>query len=383
MSIGRRNGRIDLIRGISIALVLLHHFNIAYRLPASPLGTLFGPELVRAVCRNGNYGVTMFFTVSGFLITGNALRRWGELDRVRPLPFYGLRVARILPCLLLLLVPVTLLGLAGVPMFANRAEAGPPVSFLRANLAALSFTMNLLMQRAGWFSYCLCVLWSLSVEEVFYVCFPLICAGLRRPRRIVAVWIACILLGPTWRFFHQSDEAGFLYATPACLDGIAIGCLAALAATRSGVMQWLRSPTGRAAQAATVLLMAAFYLWRSIGVTNVPGVTLMALGTAMLMLGTPPDGGARGRAGAPMRWLGRHSYELYLFHLVALAFMRMVLPPAMLAPALKLPWLATFLLVSILLADAVARFWAEPWNRGIRRWLSIRSDRTASPVGAA
>ena len=68
MSVGLRSRRIDTLRGIAILLVLLHHFSIAYPLP----------EFVRAVVRNGNYGVTIFFVVSGFLITSNAMQRWGS-----------------------------------------------------------------------------------------------------------------------------------------------------------------------------------------------------------------------------------------------------------------------------------------------------------------
>jgi peptidoglycan/LPS O-acetylase OafA/YrhL len=243
MSVGRRNGRIDTIRGISILLVLLHHFNIAYRLPLSPLGTLLSPWLVRAICRNGNYGVTMFFATSGFLITSNALARWGGLDRVSPRPFYALRVARIAPCLLLLLVLVDALGLTGLPIFASRSENGAPVPMWQGNLAALSFTVNLLMARYGWFNYCLGVLWSLSVEEVFYLFFPLVGLLLRRPRYLVLFWSLLVAVGPVYRATHQGDEAGFLYNYLACFDGIAAGCLAALAAHGTPILARLRSRT--------------------------------------------------------------------------------------------------------------------------------------------
>ena len=96
----RRNRRIDLIRGISILPVLFHHFNIAYHLNDTSLARTFGWDAVRAVARNGNYGVTMFFVVSGYLITTNADRRWAGLGNIDTWAFYGLRVARIVPCLL-------------------------------------------------------------------------------------------------------------------------------------------------------------------------------------------------------------------------------------------------------------------------------------------
>ena len=365
MSVGVRNQGVDLLRSAAILLVLLHHFNIAYDLPHSPLGQALSPWLVRAACRNGNYGVTMFFAVSGYLITSNALRRWGSLREVRPGTFYRLRIARILPCLLLLLAVVDALGWSGLPIFANRAEAGPPVSFVQADLAALSFRMNVLMARAGWFNYCLCVLWSLSVEEVFYLAFPLLCRGLRRPALLVG-WLLVIAIGPAWRAAHAGDEAGFLYAYPACFDGIAIGCCTALLSRRLR-LSWRQARWLLVA----IPLMAALYLWRSIADTNVWGVTAMASGTAALLLASAAAGTSvrPGRIRTGFGWLGRHSYELYLFHLPVLAAMRVAVPPEQAAPGIKPPWLLVFLLLSAALAALVARLVAEPANEALRRHL--------------
>ena len=368
MSVGIRNGRIDALRGVSILLVLLHHFDIAYRLALSPLGDLLSPGLVRAVCRNGNYAVTMFFTISGYLITSNALGRWGSLDRVSPRAFYGLRAARILPCLFLLLGLVNGLGLLGIPIFGNRPETGPPVSFARADLAALSFSMNLLMAQAGWFNYCLCVLWSLSVEEAFYLTFPILCLVLRRDRLLAGFWVLVILIGPLYRATHQGDEAGFLYGYLACFDGIALGCIAALLARRQRPEALLAGRVGGWLPAVVMLLMAWLYLWRSIAVTNVWGVTLISLGTAILLLcaqAAPLP--RRNRVMAGLRWFGRHSYELYLFHLVVLATLRTALSPAQATPGVKPIWLLLYLLLSAILAALIARLGAEPANRAVRR----------------
>lgn len=213
-----RNPRIDLIRGVSILLVLFHHFNIAYRLDDTAVARAFGWDAVRAVARNGNYGVTMFFVVSGFLITSNARRRWGGLGQVDARAFYGLRIARILPCLLLLLV-VDALGLAGLRIFQNRPPDGGgagPVPYWLSHLAALTSWMNVLVGRDGWFNYPLGVLWSLSVEEAFYLAFPFACLALRTPARLAAFWAVFVLVGPAWRLAHQGDEgAGSTRTSPA------------------------------------------------------------------------------------------------------------------------------------------------------------------------
>ncbi len=365
-----RNHRIDVLRGISILLVLFHHFNIAYRLDDTTLAHLFGWEAVRAIARNGNYGVTMFFVISGYLITANAARRWSGLGNVPIRAFYALRIARILPCLLLLLVVVNALAAAGIAIFQNHAETGSPVSFWLVNLASLTFWMNVLIGTHGWLNYPLGVLWSLSVEEVFYLSFPLLCVALRRESRLVAFWIAIILVGPVYRYTHQGDAENFLYAYFACFDAIAIGCCTALLAGRVALREQARAWLRWLAAAAMVVL----YLSWPISEANVPGVTAMALGTAVLLL-TGQESPAeatrrRARASAWLEWFGRLSYELYLFHLIVLGLLKTRFPRPDVTGDDKLALLAVYLLLSAALGALIARFYAEPLNRGIRRRLT-------------
>lgn len=368
---GQRNRRIDLIRGVSILLVLFHHFNIAYHLNDTILAGTFGWNAVRAVARNGNYGVTMFFVISGFLITSNAGRRWAGLGNVDTRAFYARRIARIVPCLLLLLAIVNVAALAGLAIFQNHAPAGTPVSFWIVNLASLTFWMNVLIGAHGWVNYPLGVLWSLSVEEVFYLAFPLLCIVLRRESRLLAFWLVIAAIGPLYRFTHQSDEGGFLYAYFACFDGIAMGCCAAMLAKRFV----LRGRWAVALQGVVVAGMAYLYLYRPIGETNVLGVTAMALGTAVLLLATydrndtPREKGAWYPATAGIAWFGRRSYELYLFHLIVLGVIRTVRPPRIVFGDEKLLLLALFFVLSALLSAGVARFYSEPLNRKSRNWL--------------
>ncbi|ASL47624.1 O-acetyltransferase OatA [Burkholderia sp. AD24] len=370
----QRNRRIDLIRGVSILLVLFHHFNIAYHLNDTILAGVFGWNAVRAVARNGNYGVTMFFVISGFLITSNAARRWAGLGHVDMRTFYALRVARIVPCLLLLLAVVNVAALAGLAMFQNHAPAGTPVSFWIVNLASLTFWMNVLIGAHGWVNYPLGVLWSLSVEEVFYLAFPLLCVVLGRESRLLAFWLAIAAIGPWYRFTHQSDEGGFLYAYFACFDGIAIGCCAAVLAKRFV----LRGRAAVVLQGVVATGMAYLYLYRPIGETNVLGVTAMASGTAVLLLSVydrydaPRKNGAWAwhRATAALAWFGRRSYELYLFHLIVLGAIRTVWPPRAVIGDEKLLLLALFFALSALVSAGVARLYSEPLNRRLRNSLN-------------
>lgn len=378
MSIGLRSREIDVIRGVSILLVLFHHFNNAYRLDDTVLARAFGWEAVWAVVRNGNYGVTMFFVISGYLITSNADRHWIGLASISARGFYSLRAARILPCLLLLLAVVNLLALGGVTIFQNRSLAGEPPSFWLVNFAFLTFWMNVLIGWDGWFNYPLDVLWSLSVEEVFYLSFPILCLVLRREARLLAFWAAIIVAGPLYRLGHQGDAGGFLYAYFASFDGIAIGCCTALLAKRAA----LRGIGARGLQIAVAAAMACFYLWRPIGETNVPGVTAMALGTAILLLGAHGRAGepapGRGHALAVLGWFGQLSYELYLFHLIALGALRTLFPPRTTDGDVKLLLLAAFLALSAGLGALIARLYAEPLNRGIRQRLLRHSAQLAS-----
>jgi peptidoglycan/LPS O-acetylase OafA/YrhL len=76
----------------------------------------------------------------------------------------------------------------------------------------------------------------------------------------------------------------------------------------------------------------------------------------------------------PVAWFGQHSYELYLFHIVLLAGMQTLLPPKTTAAAMKPLWLLFFLGISSIAAWAIARFYSEPMNHGMRkRLIKVRS----------
>lgn len=157
-----------MLRGTAILCVLVLRFALAYGLKDSPLGELLPPWLLRGISWNGNYGVTMLFATSGFLITSNALGRWGELHHIDARTFYVLRMARIMPALLLALAVIVALGAMGLHYFANTDDGHhlPTSHFVLGAGSVLTFWHNVLMQSTGYFNYCLNVYWSLSVEEV-------------------------------------------------------------------------------------------------------------------------------------------------------------------------------------------------------------------------
>ena len=231
----KRNHGIDVVRGAAILAVLLLHFGLTYRF------WHIVPAL--APVRWGNFGVTMFFVVSGYLIAGNEIRRHGRLGAIRLGPFYVRRATRILPLLLLALGIIVPLGALGVPSFASDAPQ-PLHSLLGSTATVLTFTHNLFMQRHGYTNYGLDVYWSLSVEEVFYAGFPLLCLLLRRDRLIAAACAAAVIVAPLVRHAGADDETRFLCGNLACFDAIAIGVLAALARSQFSAVAAPATATG-------------------------------------------------------------------------------------------------------------------------------------------
>ena len=109
-----RNPGIDLLRGLSILFVILNHLGLRIPLKKTALAEVLPPWFLSRLNYNGYEAVFVFFVISGFLIAGNALRRWGSLERIDMRAFYARRFARIVPCLLVLVAVLAVLHLAGV-----------------------------------------------------------------------------------------------------------------------------------------------------------------------------------------------------------------------------------------------------------------------------
>src|ERR1035437_9173875 len=167
----KRLDGVDILRGLAILFVVLNHVHMRLFIAGIPYVADTSQPLIASLVWNGQFGVQIFFAVSGFLITSTALRRWGMLANVKLRDFYLLRIARIAPLLLALLVILTVLHYANVSPFVVSQNTG---GLGRALLAALTLHVNVLQAKRGWLPANWGVLWSLSVEEMFYLFFPLV-----------------------------------------------------------------------------------------------------------------------------------------------------------------------------------------------------------------
>ncbi|MDN5555360.1 MAG: acyltransferase [Acinetobacter sp.] len=365
-----RNYKIDILRGVSILLVLIHHFNIPYKLHDTFLGILIGGEsLSTLIARNGNYGVTMFFVISGFLITQHTLQRSGSLAQIKLKDFYIRRIARIMPCLVLLVAMVSVLGSLGLQPFINQSPNGVEVSYAVTVLSALSFWMNLLIIEYGWVNYALGVLWSLSVEEVFYLAFPVLCLALGRGKGFIVFLLAVIAYAPYFRALHFGEESGaYLYHYFSSFDGIAIGCLTAMYAQHFKAA--IYNP--KVIVAVISFLMTALYFYAPIKEVSTWGISVCALLTALLILCFTQDLKVKPTSYTTQSlvWIGRRSYEMYLFHLIILGLMKVVYFPKETVAAEKLMLLPVYFIAVFILSWAIEKYYSTPLNLKIRQsWI--------------
>ncbi|MCW8306936.1 acyltransferase [Acidiphilium sp. PA] len=362
-----RNPRIDILRGVAILMVMILHFSDTYRLwDTGPLQTTFGDPAVFAVIGWSNFGVTLFFVISGYLITSNALNRYGALRHIPLRSFYVQRLSRLEPLLLIALAIIVTLGLFGLAPFKQPNE--PTADILLGALSVLTFWHNILMQRLGYFNYCLNIYWSLSVEDLFYLIFPIACILLRKTWLIAALCLILIAIAPWYRAHHMHSDIFYLYANVSCFDAIAIGCLCALATPHIT----LQPRTALILRIGATIAIIALWLNGFGSDRKIYSFTLLALAAAILILASrsgPPPKWSDTHPARAIRWLGRHSYELYLFHIIILATMRDIIPYPAMGYWPQLPWLILFLTLSATtaaLAALAARHIGDPANRALR-----------------
>jgi peptidoglycan/LPS O-acetylase OafA/YrhL len=371
---------IDLLRGLAIFFVLMNHVHMRLLLAHIPYTQGLPKQLVSALVWNGERGVQIFFAISGFLITSTTLRRWKSLRDTSLRGFYLMRFARIAPLLVLLLIVLSTLHLANVHNFVVKPETG---GLPRALLAALTFHVNVLEAHRGYLPGNWDILWSLSVEEMFYLFFPLAARLLGRGKLFVILLFAFIAAGPFARtILSHGNEVWQEYSYLGGMDAIALGCLTALLlARRTFSPRFLRI----FATLGALLLIFSLCFTRqplAVALSNMGlDMTLIALATCFIIIAAAQSSWRAPRFLSPLINLGQRSYEVYLTHMFVVfamfgIFLHIGQPLSAVIPL--------FLIVtglSALLGEIVARLYSEPLNRLIRaRWpRPQRSERSHLP----
>lgn len=284
---------LDGLRAVSIAIVLCAHSMGTRNMPRMPNIAVFG-----------DLGVRTFFVISGFLITTLLLAEYENTGRISLRDFYIRRVYRIFPAFyvyLTLILVAAALGWLSVP-----AEDV---------VYAATYTMNFHAERSWWLGH----LWSLAVEEQFYLMWPLV-LSLLRPRR--ALWFAIAVIAATpmlrvaawilWPSIRPLTDQAF----PFVGDALATGCVLALARERLEAsptyLAWLDAPTFWVLPLACIAALAV----PRVSFNLAFGVTIGNLGIAMAIhrcVRHPTLRVGRVLASRPFVYVGALSYSLYLW----------------------------------------------------------------------
>ena len=306
---------LDGIRGLAILMVLWFHF-VGNTLPTNSV-----EGAIIRVSNYGSYGVELFFVLSGFLITGILYDAHNEPHYFRN--FYMRRVLRIFPLYYGVLALVFFVAPL-IPLLR-----GPMLDYLADRQAwAWLYGVNVYIGMDGdWsFSY-LDHFWSLSVEEHFYLFWPLVVFLLaRRPRVLIAVSLATALSAMLARLV--GSLAGLSWwttyvLTPFRLDGLALGAFLAVTARQPGGLEQLVRALPRVV-AAVGGLLAVTFVWTVLvsrqGLELVlplrAALILILLACLLLWALIAPERSVtscffRSRA---MVFLGTYSYGLYVYH---------------------------------------------------------------------
>ena len=305
-----RLGELDGLRGLAVAAVMCCHFTDI----AAPVTG--ADRILLALAGSGWIGVDLFFVLSGFLITGILVDAKGSEDFLRT--FYIRRFWRIFPIYYLLLT-VLLLTSPLHPVFSlEGSEYRAPGLFF--------YGANYMTEAGGWPSRPLIHLWSLSVEEHFYIFWPVLVAMLSL-RRLAAATVVLLLAVPLLRALLLAAGASgtsIYVPTHTRIDTLLFGAL--LAIVLRLYPGGARRPVAGAAVAFVAAGLAAAWLagprgvvwqgWMPFQLTW--GFSLLAAGFTGLLVATlglaESNPYRRMLRCRPLVRIGKLSYGIYLFH---------------------------------------------------------------------
>jgi peptidoglycan/LPS O-acetylase OafA/YrhL len=268
-------------RGIAILLVLIDHLEgyltNHYRWPWAD---------------TGQHGVTIFFVLSGFLITSKLIENPADLGK-----FYTRRFFRLMPAAWAYLAVLLFLSLMTKVSFITLPELRQCLLFYR---------------NYGEFNLSVCAhFWSLSLEEQFYLVWPaiLLLSGIRRSRWIAAGGaIACAIY--RWIFWAHYNQRGPNFQTQVRADALLIGCLTALLLSDHHFVPYARRWSKALSLPALATLVYCVVRFHRLP-TLAENIAIAVLITACVV--NPTWVVARTISFRPLAWLGVVSYSIYVW----------------------------------------------------------------------
>lgn len=361
MSLGRPPGlsprhRSDIegLRAVAVVAVLLYHLGFAQ-------------------ASGGFVGVDVFFVISGFLIGGIVVRE-ADAGTFRFGPYLARRVRRIVPAMLVVLATVSL---AATVLLLPRELAGYASSLGASSVFAANIHFWLHRGAYGESDQeVLLHMWTLGVEGQFYLVLPLIALGLMR-LGWGGLWFGLAVLGAGSALVSlMLHPATAFYLLPARLWEFLLGMMVAITPLPFLHSRWLREGLAAGGIALIVFASATFDAatpfpgWRA-AIPCFGAAAIIAAGT----YGTTLTG--RMLTLAPMRFLGRISYSLYLWHWPVIVLLVLGLPSGELTPGLQL----TATVASLVLATLSWRFVEEPCRRNGPRARTVMITSAAGTAG--
>jgi peptidoglycan/LPS O-acetylase OafA/YrhL len=299
---------LDGLRAVAIASVLVYHGGIGW-------------------AAGGFLGVNVFFVLSGFLITLLLLKEWTRTSTIRLGAFWARRARRLLPALLVLL--------GGILLYAwLLAPTGTQASLRGDALSTLFYVGNWHQIVAGqsYFAHVsapspLLHTWTLAIEEQFYLVWPLVVLGVLTLRRSTRVLLGVTLAGIAFsalemalRYHNGMDPSRLYYGTDSRAQDILVGAAVAIL-LRQRAPAIGRSGNRRYSVLAGAAVVGFAVVWWATGggssLLYRGGFLLADFFVALVIVGViKAPGGlvARALSLGPVRFLGRISYGLYLWH---------------------------------------------------------------------
>ncbi|MGC4050099.1 MAG: acyltransferase [Paludibaculum sp.] len=338
----RRIPELDGVRGLAILLVLAVHFGLTANLP----------EPLYSLLRLGWSGVDLFFVLSGFLITGILLETAGSPNYFRA--FYARRALRIFP---LYYIYIAAFFFGVLPLAAALHRPVPPGPAQGWYWLYLSNWRSALGPDYAFLSH----LWSLSIEEQFYLVWPPLVLWLRR-RRLPWLCGALIVAAPILRFLWRDHQYSpeFLYRlTPFRVDTLAWGALLAVTVRSDAALAWCLR-WGRIAAAMAGAGLTGIFLFfgtrNSQPVVAVAGYSLFAILYIFVVLSGYQ--GWRPLRFSLLRTFGKYSYGVYVLHFPLVGYFYLAMAPVSKTMGSVPAALAAFLLGSVISLGLAWVSWA-------------------------